>query len=245
MGPAQPAFDGSVSCGYCGFRDTLPSDQLGRALEVKRRLAAAKNSVANVEGMNGVLSEIYEKRSAFWGAAGFYLAVAVLISGFSYWNARPYIDAAPEGFKLGLTLNALMGGLWIGGFAVALFAAHLVGRSVYRKKIRMALFARLPRQEGMPARCRACDGNLPDRRDAFTLCEFCGTKNLVTPELAANRHHLLERERAFYAQRSGQAIGGMRAASIKMSRVLIICGVITYIAVIGLAYLASMSFPTG
>jgi DNA-directed RNA polymerase subunit RPC12/RpoP len=243
MGPAQPGENGVLTCAYCGHRDQLPADQLGRALELKRRLGAAKNSVANVEGMEGALSEIFESRGAFWRASGLYVAAAVLITGYSLWQVQPVIAKAPPGFALGLTLNALMGGMWIGGFALALLAAFAVGRRQYRKHVRTQLFARLPHQPGAPARCRACGGDLPDRREPFVQCAYCSTRSLVTPELASNRQMLLERERAFYAERAGHALGGMRGTSLKMSRTLIICGVATYAAVIGVAYLAAASFP--
>jgi len=245
MGPAEPSLDGSIVCSYCGFRDTLPADELSRALELKRRLAAANGSVANVQGMESALSEIFEKRSAYWSAAGIYIIAAVLITANSVWQAVPIIRAAPPGFKLGITINALMGGLWVGGFAIALLVSFAIGRRVYRRRIRSELFARIPRQPGLPARCRACDGDLPNRVEPFIQCGYCSTKNLVTPELQANHSALLDRERAFYSQRTGQAIGAMRGASLNMSRVLIICGVITYVALLSLAYLAATTFPTG
>ncbi len=245
MGAAEPGLDGQIQCGFCGFRDQLPADQLARALEVKSRLTSAKNSVANVSGMENALSDIFEKRSAFWSVAGLYIVAAVLITGNSLLQARPIIAAAPEGVKLALFLNALMGGMYIGGIALSLLIAFAVGRFMYRRNVRTQLFARLPRQEGLPARCRACDGGLADRRTPFILCEFCGTKNLVTKELQANRQMLLERERAFYAQRAGQALGGMRGTSINMSRVLVVCMVLVYVAIIGFAAFASSTISTG
>jgi DNA-directed RNA polymerase subunit RPC12/RpoP len=243
MGSARPGDDGIVICGYCGHRDQLPADQLGRALEIKRRLTAAKNSVANVEGMESALSEIFESRAGFWRVAGIYVVAGVMITAYSLWQVQPMIAKAPPGFALGLTLNALMGGLWLGGLSLSLLISMLVGRRVYRRSVRSQLFARLPHLPGAPARCRACGGDLPDRRDAFVPCGYCNTRSLVTPELQANRQLLLERERAFYAERSGHAIGGMRGTSLKISRVLMLCGVLTYAAIIGVAYLASSSFP--
>ncbi|MEZ4362134.1 MAG: hypothetical protein R3B48_18240 [Kofleriaceae bacterium] len=241
LGACRPLDDGAVVCDYCGQRDRLPADQLGRALELRRRLAAAHHSVANVTGMETALSELFESRGAYWRAAGIYIIAAVMTTGHALWQVQPTIAKAPPGFALGLTLNALMGGMWISGFAIALLVAFAVGRRAYRRNVRGHLFARLPRAPGAPARCRACGADLPDRREPFLLCAYCGTRSLVTPELQANRELLLERERAFYTARAGQALGGMRGTSLNMSRTLLVCGVLTYAAILGVAYLASAS----
>jgi hypothetical protein len=119
-GPAAPEWDGSIACPYCGHRDQLPADELSRALELKRRLAAAAEGVAQMRGLESALGHVFESRGAFFRASGFYLFLALAVALYALIPAWDVIRAAPPGFRLGLALNTLMGPLFVGaviGFA--------------------------------------------------------------------------------------------------------------------------------
>jgi hypothetical protein len=245
-GPAEPRNDGSIVCRYCGAPDQLPPDQLARALELKRRLAAAKASVANVEGLDAVLGGLFEDRRAFRRVAWLYAVVALIVTAYSLGTAWPSITHGPAALRARFVISALGGGVLVSGFVLAMFAASLIGRRRYRKHVRGHLLGRLPRRPGTPVRCRACGGDLargPGSRGAFLACAYCTTTNLVTPELAAHHAGVLEDERAFYQGRSGKAIGGMRVTSLGMSRTFTACVVLTYAAMIALQWIAQSMIP--
>jgi hypothetical protein len=240
-GPAEPRDDGSITCRYCGALDQLPADQLGRALELKRRLAAAKASVANIEGLDAVLGGLFEDRRAFRRVIWLYGVVALVVTAYSVGTAWPSIVHGPRALRATFVISALSGGVLVSGIVVAMFAASMIGRRRYRKHVRGHVLARLPRRPGMPARCRACGGDLPrgpDARGAFLACAYCTTTNLVTPELAAHHAGVLEDERAFYQWRTGKAIGGMRVTSLGMSRTFTACVVLAYAVMIALQWIA-------
>ena len=243
MGPASPDYDGQILCGYCGHSDKLPADELDRALELKRRVAAAKNSVARLAGLESALSHIFESRAAFFRAAGPFLGLFVLSIGYGVMNGWQYLPAAPAGVRASIFIGTLYGPLMIGGVGIAVWAALWVGRRNYRRRVRSHLFARAPREGGQPARCRACDGALPDRRDAFVRCAFCSTENLVTPELQDNRQELLSRESQFYSDRANRAVADASAGGVHMDRIFWASLVVVYGAVIGLGYLSQALLP--
>ena len=136
-----------------------------------------------------------------------------------------------------------MGPMFVGGVGLAVCVALFIGRRSYRKRVRQHLYARAPRQEGAPARCRACDGALPDRRDPFIVCEYCHTTNLVTPELQRNRAELLAAEESFYRQRANRAAAATTKSAASMSRVMVVSIVLVYAAMFGMGYLANALLP--
>jgi hypothetical protein len=165
MAPAIPRGD-DVVCEYCGTRDRLPADQRARALELERRLAEAARRGVKLEGMDAALAHVFESRGSYARAAGIYIAAAVLVSASSIANAWPTIVAARS--PIGATVHALLGSLWLIGFAIALFAAFAIGRRRYRRHVRPHLLARAPRGPGLPASCRTCGGALArDDRGPF------------------------------------------------------------------------------
>jgi hypothetical protein len=73
------ASDLSVSCRYCGAHDVLPPDDLGRALDIKNRLALAEQRSLQLRGIDAALASVFEDRMAFLRVAGIYFALSALI----------------------------------------------------------------------------------------------------------------------------------------------------------------------
>jgi hypothetical protein len=242
-GAAVPADDGALHCPFCGHDDRLPADQLGRALELKRRLASAAASAAQLRGMESGLAHVFEDRWAFVRVTGPWLLIAPVILAYSLVSAWPFIEKAPPGFRAGMIINALIGPMFIAGILIAIAVALAVGRFSYRRKVRPLMYARTPRAPGLPARCRACGGDLPDGRGPYLVCSFCSTHNLVTPEIQAHSAAALEAEQRFHRDRANQVIAKTSRSSIHMSRTMVIGVVVTYAMLIGLAALAGEMFP--
>jgi uncharacterized Zn finger protein (UPF0148 family) len=243
-GATTPRDDGTLACPFCGHQDRLPDDQLGRALELKRRVTAAANGVAQLRGMESALGTIFESRGAFVRAAGPWLVLAPLILAYSLFSAWPHIEKAPPEFRAGLIANALLGPMFIAGILFAIFFAMTIGRFHYRRKVRPLMYARSPRAPGLPVRCRACGGDLPDRRGPFIVCDFCRTHNLVTPEVQKHDARLLDEEQRFHRDRANKLVAQTARASVHMSRFLVIGIIVAYAGMIGLAYLASALLPS-
>jgi hypothetical protein len=244
LGPARLEWDGKVSCPYCGRIDHLPPDELGRALELKRRVAAAAAAVQQMRGMESSLSWIFERRGAIWRISGFYFVFAFLVLGYIVVGNWQILSHAPAALRPTFFLNVVEGPLWVAGIGFAMCAGLFVGRARYRRAVRPNLIAHAPRETGLPARCRACDGDLPDRRDPLVVCEYCDTQNLVTPELARDRAGLLANEEQFYRDRSNRAVAAMTISSTRMDRVFWITTALVYALLIGVAFLASSLLPT-
>jgi hypothetical protein len=242
-GAAVPADDGALACPFCGFSDRLPPDQLGRALELKRRVAAAARSVAQLHGMEGGLAAIFEERRAFVRAAGPWLVLAPLILAYSLAQSWKYIEAAPARFRPGMIANALIGPMFLAGIVLAIFVAMLVGRRHYRRYVRPLMFARHPAGPGLPARCRACGGDLPTSRGPFRVCQFCSTHNLVTPEIEAHDARALDEEARQQREHAHRMVAGTSRAALHMNRTFVIGIVVAYASMIGLVYLAQALFP--
>lgn len=243
-GPTTPADDGSLACPYCGHRDRLPDDQLGRALELKRRVAAAANGVAQLRGLESSLGYIFESRGAFVRATAPWLILAPLILAQQLVSAWPVIEKAPARFRPGLIAYSLMGPMFIAGILIAVAVALAIGRRGYRKRVRPLMYARPPRAPGLPTRCRACGGDLPDGRGPYIQCEFCPTSNLVTPEVQAHSATALEAEQRAYRDRANKVLAAQSKGSVHMGRTLVIGIVVAYASMIGLAYLASSLLPS-
>lgn len=242
-GAATPADDGGLTCPFCGHADRLPDDQLGRALELKRRVTAAANKVAQLRGMESALGHIFESRGAFVRAAGPWLVLAPAILVYSLVSSWPHIEKAPPEFRAGLIANALLGPMFVAGVLFAIVFALAAGRFHYRRTVRPLLFARRPRAPGLPVRCRACGGDLPDQRGPFIACAFCATHNLVTPEVQRHDARLLEEEERFHREHAHRVVAQASRGAVHMSRFLVIGVAIAYAGMIGLAYLASALLP--
>jgi hypothetical protein len=242
-GATTPREDFSLSCPYCGSEDRLPENELDRAIELRRRVAAAAGSVAQLDGLSAALASIFEDRRAFLRVAAPWLVVALLITVYQITGAWGAISAAPGNLRLSLLLYAVMGTLFTSGIALSMMLALWVGRVHFRRAVRPLLIGRPPREPGKPARCRACGGDLPDERGPLLRCRYCRTHSLVTPELERDRAQLLEREETTYRQRAIKVSHKQGQASMGMTRIMLVAIVACYLSMFGVAKLATALLP--
>lgn len=243
LGPATPAQDGTVACGYCGHRGVLPQEQLARAMELTRRVRQAATAAAQIRGVESALGHIFESPWAFFRAAGAFMVFGVMITVFSIVTSWDMVANAPASVRPTLIVNAAMGPVAIGGLALSICVALAISRRSYRRAVRPLLFARAPQQPGLPARCRACGGPLPEGKDAFVSCRFCSTQNLVTGELEKNRNQLLETEQRFYVDRAHKVLAATTRSLPNTQRIFIIACAFVYLSLFGMAALANAFLP--
>ena len=228
-GRADPDDDGGVHCPFCGTSDRLPADELGRALELERRVAAAARATAQLDGLQAALARIFEDSRAFWRVQSTWLAALAFVAAFTIHGVATAHDRVP-------IAQALAGPAWIGGISVSFAVALAAGRAHYRRRVRAVLHARTPRGPGKPAGCRACGADLPDGPGPFLRCAFCSTHNLVTRDIAADRARILRDHEVASRERAHRVVGEVSA--IRMTRVVVIAIAVVYAAQIGLVYLA-------
>jgi DNA-directed RNA polymerase subunit RPC12/RpoP len=234
--------DGAISCRYCGARDQLPADQLGRVLEIKNRLAMAEQRTAQVKGFDATFAGVFENPASFVRVMGMYVGIGVLALGMSvatFWTSfAPNLDKLSTADLVQAGIGQLMGPMFIIGFGLSLGAALFNGRRHYRKRLRPLLVASRPTEPNAPFRCRACGGNLPAARDADVPCPYCRTLNLVPKELHGAHSAKLFEEAEAAKQQLLRAHGALMSISGKMRRTLIVCGVVTCVMAYGLPMLA-------
>ena len=239
--PADPRPDLVIYCRYCGAADRLPPDELGRALDIKQRLARAAGSVAQLEGAQAALASIYEQRGAFLRVMGPWPILAAIVIGYAIVNTVTTLDAlprsVPDSVRLQLILGAAYGPLFLLGIAVSFPIALLVGRMSYRRSVRPQLLARPPLAPGAAMRCRGCGAPLSPTREPFARCRHCQTPNLVSEEVARDQARRLAEEEAGYRARAQGAVASAASASVHMGRVLVVCLVLVYAGVIGFGFL--------
>jgi DNA-directed RNA polymerase subunit RPC12/RpoP len=230
--------DSSISCQYCGARDQLPADELGRVLEIKNRLAQAEQRAAQVKGFDATFAGVFEKPGSFVRVMGIYVVMGLLVlamSGYQLWTTLvPNIDKLGTDVVVQVGLGQLMGPIMIMGFGLSLGAALLTGRRHYRRRVRPLLLASRPAQPNAPFACRACGGNLPPARGADVACPYCRTLNLVPQELHGSHAAALFQEAEAAKQQLFRAQGALMSISGKMRTTLIVCGILTVVVGYGL-----------
>lgn len=220
---------------FCGNVEQLPADALGRALELKRRLAAAGQSAAQLDGTQAALARIFEDRGAYLRVTGIYLVFFVFVSAYTVVSAWPYLTATATP-PAAILVNVISGPMMVGGLCIAFGLALAVGRFQYRRSIRPMVAARPPRAPGAPMRCRGCGADLPSQRDAVVRCAYCGTTSVVSKETLAHASELLQREESDLRARSIGAVNRTAAVSIHMRRTLVICFALTYAGIVGVIW---------
>jgi hypothetical protein len=208
--------DLSVECQHCGSVDVLPSDEAGRVLEVRSRLALAEERALQVRGMDATLATIFEDRMAFARVSGLYLAMAFVIVAMvaAQWLSFGALPAlAPPALADMLLAQATAPMLMLGvGLSFALALGY--GRSHYRKMLRPLLIARIAREPGARARCRVCGGELPEARSVDVRCEYCRSLNLVPRVLHASQSSALAAE----ADALRAKLAGVNLATLSIAR---------------------------
>jgi len=223
--------DASISCRYCGARDRLPADQLGRVLEIKNRLALAESRTAQVKGFDATFAHVFEDPKAFLRVMGVYLVVGLFVLAMSVASLLDFLPSMQklEPKALGqVVLGQLMGPLITLGVAASFGISLWVGRRHYRKRVRPLLIARPPAHPNMPFACRACGGALPAARGAEVSCQYCHTLNLVPKELHDARATALLQEAEAARQQLARAHGALMGISAAMRTALIVSGVLVF-----------------
>jgi hypothetical protein len=162
---------------------------------------------------------------------------ALLRASFSFVAAAGLVvlttvsQLASSSLSAGASLVLALPALFVAAFLVAVIVAPLLwGRARYRRLVRPLLGARPPFAPGLPARCRACGGDLPapGGRDVFVACRFCATSNLLTADLAARAGRLDEEIALFQARAQGlQAhASGIGASMTRTFRIVLAIGVV-------------------
>lgn len=223
-GPVEPQADLTLQCPYCDTEDELPEDALKRAMEIKRRIAGAARSVAQLKGINAVVAPLFEKRRLFFSlvGSGFGLTLLAVVC-VVFFALSSGGDAVKQGMFLALYLFVPI------GFVLSVCVALTVGRWTYRRQIRSQLLARAPREPGGSFRCRACGGDLPHAQTMLIKCEYCGTHSLAAPEIVEQRIEQLRSEEESYRRRAGALVGHVSRSTMRMNRTLVICVVLTYL----------------
>lgn len=240
-GPVEPKPDWSLSCSYCGAQDRLPEDALRRELEIKRRLAAAARSAAQLQGLNAVVASLFERRGLFRAITGLGLGVTLLALVMVVGLAVAQGGSTPT--MLG---HALFLWLYVSvpvGLLLSVVLTLLIGQRSYRRRVRAELLAHPPREEGAPMRCRVCGGDLPDEPTAFVRCRYCGAQSLATAEVHRSRLELLRREEQSYRNRASQAVGHVAHVGLRMNRILAVCAVLTFVVTYGLIWVSQALLP--
>lgn len=218
-GPVEAEADGAeLRCPYCGERDRLPDDLQARASELRRRLDQVRAAAVQLEGFGQTLVTFYEGPQ--------WVTIVGMNAALAAWLLFQALGRASRGLDL-VTLVAA-------GFVVGVVSALLSNRWSYRRTIRPLLFARPPRVEGQPARCRGCGADLPRTSVPIIPCSYCDTRNLLSEDLQRERERLLAEESAFYQERAR----GLRGRAIDVSghfrRVLWVSGVASGVLVIAI-----------
>jgi hypothetical protein len=185
-------------CGYCGAVESVPAEAAERVRTLRLRLAqirfAEQAEEAPAIAMARTLSMWKQVSLPMIGVMGLLLVVVsganvanVALSGSATAAMLVQMALMPVGGLL--LLSVVTGGfLW----SMRAFAAEL----------RPALDARPPLAEGAPLRCRGCGSALPTQgNEGIVPCAFCGASNVVSADIARERHARLEVETQHYAQR--------------------------------------------
>jgi hypothetical protein len=224
--------DASVSCRYCGARDLLPSDQLGRVLEIKNRLALAESRSAQVKGFDATFAHVFEDPKAFLRVMGVYIVAGLFVlamSAQSFVNGvLPHLDVYDAKTLIQVMIGQLMGPIIMLGFGLSFGISLAVGRRHYRKRVRPLLIARPPAYPNAPFACRACGGGLPPARGAEVSCTYCRTLNLVPKELHGHQAAALLQEAEAARQQLQRAHGALIRISTKMRTALVVSGVAVF-----------------
>jgi uncharacterized Zn finger protein (UPF0148 family) len=222
----------TLRCPYCGASEQLPQDAEARIFEVRSRLRIAAAQVAQLGGTEAALGSIFEERGAFLRLMSPFAFILFVSVFYAVVNMRNAFDA-PESVRLQLIASAMMSPMFIGGIAFSFPIALLVGRFMYARSVRPLLRARPPLYPGAPMRCRACGGPMPLARDGKVTCAYCNTVNILGAVQAQDVAKRLTEEAAQYRARASGAVAGAGKAGVSMTRVLVICFVLTYVGVIG------------
>ena len=244
--PTEAQADLSVRCPFCGMPDRLPSDELGRVLEIRGRLTMAAARVAQMASSEAALASVFERRGAFWTVMGPFPVLALVVVAYGLFAAYSTLSALPASVPDSVRLDLLVASAYAPflflGITISLPLALLVGRRSYGRNVRPLLAARPPRHVGAPMRCRACGGDLAPTRDAFVTCRFCRTQNVLAADLARDAARRLDEELAAYRAQANGVLAGTSHAATHMTRTVFVCFAVVYVGMFALGALARVAF---
>jgi hypothetical protein len=199
MTPVHAALDVErVQCPYCRRVDDVPRDAERRLAFLHARAAELRAARQEIADKDRRVAEVIEHgtwlRGTLLAALGptSIILFLLVLPGLYY--------GGPAGALMGLGMLSQLGGIVLG---MALMYRAASRR--YLRHVRPRILARAPERPGAPARCRICGGPIEVRGSAFVACGFCGSTNLVTPELVHECRRFLDAELAEYQYRAHAA----------------------------------------
>jgi hypothetical protein len=238
-----------LHCGACGASDLLPPDEAGRVLEIKGRLAWARERALQLRGMDASLAHIFEDRGAYLRVMGLYLVVGlggllVTLAIMALSLPSAWLAQQQPLQMLAILANSISAPLGWLGVSLSFGVALGVGRYQFRTKLRSLLMARPQPGYARQFGCRVCGGTLAVGNEVEVRCSYCDSLNLVPRGFDAQT---LESTQQHLAQQQRQ-LGKFQVASLSLSHrmrsILIVGVVLSGLVAYGLPYLAQ-SFLQG
>lgn len=227
----------AIECRHCGSVDTLPSDEIGRVLEIKSRLRLAEERALQVRGVDATLAAIFEDRMAFVRVSGLYSVIALLVVATTVTQmiSLPGSGTLPAPVLIGILASQAMGPILVLGIGLSFAFALAHGRWYYRRALRPLLLARFSPEPGARARCRVCGGELPEARGVDVRCEYCRSLNLIPRELHGARVSALAAE----AESLRAKLSGVNLATLSIAKRMRLA----MFGFVGLSIAAALALP--
>jgi len=218
-GPARLVGPVEVVCPYCGMRENLPEHQAQRVMALRARLAQLRAAKEAEEAPALAYARTIQMFKGSYGVmiGGMGLLILVTTGGGSISQFRALLGN--DAFTLADKQEALLGSIIYPMFSLGIFfgvgIAYVHSLRRYKRAVEPRFRARAPLQEGQPARCRSCGGNLSTSQvsSAFVKCNYCAASNLITSELATDRLRVLQEE----TREQQQAASGVMARATEAS----------------------------
>jgi len=197
-------------CSYCGQKEPLPPDHQARAEFLRGRLRNLASAKIRVQGIALLVSNGVRRRMVM----GYVLTAVVLVGLYSTYGVVAFLQQ-PLGIRLWLEgMGAhltmfILPLLFVGVLVLGYFGAFVYARV----KIRPLFAARMPTAPGQQLTCRCCGGALPEVRDAFIDCRYCGGQNFVTSKVANAVARGAYVQTIDYSTRADQATMGLQMAA--------------------------------
>ncbi len=218
-GPARLVGPVEIACPYCGLRENLPEHQAQRVMALRARLAqlrAAKEAEeAPALAYARTIQMFKGSYGLMMGGVMLFIIVTSVGNGVSQVHSALTNDAFDLDTKRELLLDGVIFPVFSLGVSLGIAVAYVFSLRKYKQAVEPRLRAKAPLQEGQPARCRSCGGNLPTSQvsSAFVQCSYCNASNLITSELASDRLRILQEETREQQQAASGVLARVTEAS--------------------------------
>jgi hypothetical protein len=220
----------AMVCGFCGSREELPAEPSERVVALRQRLQQIAWTAREAEAPALSAARTLEMWKSMVLPAAVVLLVVPILVAVSQIMSREHLDLAGV---LSVSLTPFFGVAVVCGVQLGSFLAL---RS-YQRELAPALLAFAPSSPDGAVRCRTCGGELPSiARKAFVTCGFCGSQNLVTPELAKRNEADLDRELEIHRARAAGMTSRVTTAHAKLRKRM------TIAAIAGAGFACAVSF---